>query len=432
MLSRTKKVIRVIDAEDGLTNNTIADIHESDDGKIFLSTFSGISVIQNLHDSLTIRNITNKDGLINNNCLIDGSYLDQDGNLWITTQDGISKYNPKKDEVNTTLPKIYITGLQIFNADFPLNKFLKDPELNHDENYLRFIYTGLNLSAPEQIKYKYRLSGIDKDWVLSDGNSVQYTHLDQGNFVFEVATRNEWGYWSEPVSLAFIINPAWWETWWFRLLFISFISGLLWLAFQYRLNYLLKLERLRTKIASDLHDEVGSLLTQISVNADSLSYIEDSEKIKEKGSFIRSKSTEVINMMSDVIWSIDSRNDNLESLVDRIQNFAQSFLEQKDIALNFSNDIQNLQKTLKIDFRQNIMLIAKEAINNAVKYSDCSKIDIVMNYKNDKFELQISDNGKGFDMQNVKKGNGLKNMKMRAKSIGQILISKMKMVFQFV
>ncbi|MCB0745698.1 MAG: ATP-binding protein, partial [Ignavibacteriae bacterium] len=101
-----------------------------------------------------------------------------------------------------------------------------------------------------------------------------------------------------------------------------------------------------------------------------------------------------------------------------IQNFAQSFLEQKDIALNFSNDMQNLQKTLKIDFRQNIMLIAKEAINNAVKYSDCSKIDIVMNYKNDKFELLISDNGKGFDMQSVKKGNGLKNMKMRAKSIG--------------
>ncbi len=123
-------------------------------------------------------------------------------------------------------------------------------------------------------------------------------------------------------------------------------------------------------------------------------------------------------MMSDVIWSIDSRNDNLDSLVDRIHNFAQKFLEQNNISLSFSTNIKNLQKPLKIDFRQNVMLIAKEAINNAVKYSNCSQIDVLINYNNEIFEITISDNGRGFDIENVKKGNGLKNMKMRSNAIG--------------
>jgi signal transduction histidine kinase len=155
-------------------------------------------------------------------------------------------------------------------------------------------------------------------------------------------------------------------------------------------------------------------LTQISINVDSLSYTKDENKRIEKSSFIRSKSSEVINMMSDVIWSIDSRNDTLESLVDRIHNFALNFLEQKEIVLKFDNQINNLNKNLKIDFRQNVMMITKEAINNSVKYSECDKINIILKYDDKKFEMIISDNGKGIDFENVKLGNGLKNMKMRA------------------
>ncbi|MCB0751978.1 MAG: hypothetical protein KDC52_10930, partial [Ignavibacteriae bacterium] len=411
-------ILKNFTIDDGLMSNTVKDINEDSKGNIYLSTSNGINILNNIMDSLTLRTITRNDGLVSNSCNINATYIDKKGIIWIGTSKGISKYNPNADKPIKSPPNIYITELEIFNKKYPLKKLKKDNGLNYDQNYLKFIYTGINLSAPDKILYKYRLSGVDHKWVESKNNNVQYTSLDDGNYTFEVQARNEWGYWSNPTSLSFVINHAWWETWWFRLTIISVLGFMLWLAFQYRLSYLLKLERLRTKIASDLHDEVGSLLTQISVNADSLSYTKDEDKRKEKSSFIRAKSSEVINMMSDVIWSIDSRNDNLESLVDRIHNFAQSFLEQKDIALNLSSDIQNLQKTLKIDFRQNIMLIAKEAINNSVKYSDCSKIDIIINYKNDNFELLISDNGKGFEMQNLKKGNGLKNMKMRAKSIG--------------
>ena len=200
-------------------------------------------------------------------------------------------------------------------------------------------------------------------------------------------------------------------------MFVVTLGFLLWLAFQYRLNYLLKLERLRTKIASDLHDEVGSMLTQISLNVDFLSFTNDEKKKEEKSNFIRSKSKEIISIMNDIVWSIDSRNDNLESLVGRINNFAFDHCSQKDISLNFIKNIDNPNKPLKITFRQNIMLIAKEAINNAVKYSDCSELIVKIKNSKNGFELLIKDNGKGFDIENVRKGSGLKNMKMRAESI---------------
>lgn len=399
-----------------LTTNTIKNIISDNSDYIYLSTSNGLNILTFHAGEPFIRTINKTDGLASNN--INTSSVDEEGNIWFGTSEGISIYNPIADKPVTNPPKIYLTGLEIFNESYPIELLNSAKGLNYNQNYLKFIYTGINLSAPDKILYKYRLSGVDQNWVESNNNNVQYTSLDDGNYTFEVKASNEWGYWSDPISLSFVINPAWWETWWFRLAIISALGFLLWLAFQYRLNYLLKLERLRTKIASDLHDEVGSLLTQISVNADSLSYTRDEDKRKEKSSFIRAKSSEVINMMSDVIWSIDSRNDNLDSLIDRIHNFAQNFLDQKNISLNFSTNIKNLQKPLKIDFRQNVMLIAKEAINNAVKYSNCSQIDVFINYNNDLFEMTISDNGKGFDLENVNKGNGLKNMKMRSDAIG--------------
>ncbi|MCB9259450.1 MAG: hypothetical protein H6612_08870 [Ignavibacteriales bacterium] len=406
-----------LDRSIGLLNDRIVGITEDKFGNIYAATQNGVNVIEEKNNSFNIRTITKEDGLISNNCSYRSIFTDENGNVWIGTSLGITKYNPQKDLPITNPPKIYLTGFEIFNVPQNLEKFKIKSELNHDENYLKFIFTGINFSAPKKIKYSYHLSGVDRDWVLSDNNFVQYTHLTKGNYTFQVKARNEWGYWSEPVSLAFTVLPAWWETWWFRLSVISLLGAMLWAAFQYRLNYLIKLERLRTKIASDLHDDVGSILTQISMNVDLLGYQKDTTGVKEKSSFIMSKCNDVIGIMSDIVWSIDSRNDNLESFTDRVFNFASTFLKDKNIELKFVNNINKKQIPFKIDVRQNLMLIAKEAINNAVKYSECSELEIIFSDYEDNFTMQISDNGKGFEIDSVKKGNGLKNMKMRAEAI---------------
>lgn len=408
------KVVDTIDVNDGLSNNAISGIEEGENGDLYVSTFNGFNILKRNGDKFSIRKLYKKDGLVGNDFTQEGSFIDREGNIWLGTLYGVSKYNPNADLPNNIPPNIYMSELEIFNKPFPINNYEEKLELKYDQNYLKFSYTGINLSSPQEIVYNYKLQGVDTNWVISKENNIQYTGLEPGNYIFEVKAKNEWDYWSDPIKLTFAINPAIWQTWWVKFIVVSLIVGTMWLAFRYRLLNLLRIERLRTRIASNLHDEVGSLLTQIAINADSLLYTNDQSKVKEKSGFIRQKSEEVIGMMSDVIWSIDSRNDNMESLVDRIHNFAISFIEQRNIKLNYNSEVIDLQKKIKIEFRQNVMMIVKEAINNAVKYSGSSEIELKLKYSNNKFEIIIRDNGKGVDLENIKYGNGLKNMKMRA------------------
>ena len=206
-------------------------------------------------------------------------------------------------------------------------------------------------------------------------------------------------------------------TWWFISFSIGTILLILFFIHRYRVKRLLEIERLRIKIASDLHDEVGPLLTQISITADSINYDTDMQKIKKRSTSIRDRSREIRSSLSDVIWSIDARKDKFENLIDRMQDLCNSLLDENEIQLTFNKNIADMNKILKVDFRQNIFLIFKESINNAVKHSGGTKIIVDVQYKKNEFTMKISDNGRGLNLKKVQKGNGLNNLKMRAQRI---------------
>jgi ligand-binding sensor domain-containing protein len=416
------KISKSYNVLNGLNSNNIRGITEDRLGKIYFSTPKGINIIDNLKAGVLVRTITKQDGLVSNDCNKNAIICDDEGIIWIGTSAGITKYDPQKDIVPIQAAQVYIKGLEVFNKQVDYQKFLREPVFSHNENYLKFLFSAIELVSPHKIKYRYRLSNVDKEWVTGSSPSVQYTSLDDDNYTFEVKAINEWGQQSEAVVINFEILPAWWETFWFRIAGVLFISLIIWLIVRLRLNYLIKLERLRTKIASDLHDEVGSLLTQISMSVDLLSYSSTPRMIKEKSGFIRSKCNEVIGIMSDVVWSIDARKDKMQSLVDRIQHFSSTFLAQKEIELEFVTNIKDYNKDLKIDFRQNILMIVKEAINNAVKHSECTKIIVKMSSDNNIFEMLITDNGKGMGSDFPDQGSGIKNIKMRAESINAELL----------
>ena len=391
-------------------------------GRIFLSTFKGLNIIQNLYDSLLIRGITNKDGLISNDCIINGSYMDNSGSLWIATQNGITKYNPNSDEINDSPPKIYFSGFQIFNEDYPLNNFFKNPNFSYDQNYLKFIYTGINLSAPEQILYKYRMSGVDKDWVNSADDFANYTSLDDGDYSFEVKARNEWGYWSEPVQLMFTINPAWWETWWFYTASILSLGALIAFVASYRYRHLLAVEKVRTKISEDLHDNIGSGLAEISFLTEMVkSQVKENDNANKGLNNITGISNTLIDDMRDIVWLVNPSKDTLKDLFNRLQDSYQEALKFSEIYL-VVNGIDNLSKVrLPMSYRQHIFLMFKEAINNSIKYSECKNINVNVNTDSGILKVYLSDDGKGFDLENTKMGNGIKNIKKRAKLVNGII-----------
>ncbi|HRG07836.1 MAG TPA: triple tyrosine motif-containing protein, partial [Cyclobacteriaceae bacterium] len=214
-----------------------------------------------------------------------------------------------------------------------------------------------------KIQYAYRLSGFDKDWVyVGNRTFASYTNLDPGHYTFEVKSTNPDGYWSKnSSSLSIIIQPPYWRTWWFISLALLLVCCLLYAVHRYRLAQSLKLERLRTKIASDLHDEVGSSLTKISIYSE-LAQTELTEK--EKANYLNSiggLSREVVNTMSDIVWSIDNNNDSLHELINRMKDFATEVLHARNIDFEFTLHKAESNKVLDPVLRQNIYLIFKEA-----------------------------------------------------------------------
>jgi len=426
---KNDKVINILDVNDGLTNDVIADIKEDKNGRIFISTYNGLNIVENLADSLSIRSITYKDGLVNNNCNQNASYIDDEGKLWIGTKGGVTIFNPNVDEPIAIPPKIYLTGFEIFNEEYPLKKLQATHELEYDQNYLKFIYTGIDLSAPEKIVFEYRLSDVDKGWVKTNENSVQYTSLDDGDYIFEVRARNEWGYWSEPAQLSFTINPVWWKTWWFTILLWIIAAGTIGGTIRYiekrklqkKIDALEReraLEKERARISQDMHDDVATSLSEIAILSEILKKDMDKTGAEKHLSDISDRAAKVIDNIGQIIWAINPRNDPLENLVSHLRHYVSEYMEKAGIKCMF--DIPDFipEFQLSAESRRNIFLVVKEAMHNIVKHSLAADASFKVLFKNNKIEFVIKDNGKGFSTESKSgSGNGLINMQNRINDI---------------
>jgi signal transduction histidine kinase len=181
-----------------------------------------------------------------------------------------------------------------------------------------------------------------------------------------------------------------------------------------RANRELELEKVRNHIARDLHDDIGSTLSSINI----MSQLAMNGDTKDNLSKIALHSSQMMENMSDIVWSINPKNDTLEQVVLKMKEFAFEILEPKEITHTFQIDNNLAQLKLDVAKRKNLFLIFKEAINNAAKYSEGSSVSISLSVTHHKIQLSIKDNGKGFEEELVKRGNGLINMKERAASMG--------------
>lgn len=364
--------------------------------------------------------------------VLNSVYKDKQGRIFITSLDGFNWFFPDQIVDDTLDRRIVFTDFKLFNqsaSQQPDSVYnfsiptqpsqLKSVNLKHHHSFFSIGFAAQEFIAPEKIQYAYRLSGFDKDWVyVGNRTFASYTNLDPGHYTFEVKSTNPDGYWSKnSSSLSIIIQPPYWRTWWFISLALLLVCCLLYAVHRYRLAQSLKLERLRTKIASDLHDEVGSSLTKISIYSE-LAQTELTEK--EKANYLNSiggLSREVVNTMSDIVWSIDNNNDSLHELINRMKDFATEVLHARNIDFEFTLHKAESNKVLDPVLRQNIYLIFKEAINNIVKHSKANKVNVFIT-SHPHFELQIADNGIGLPAQQSQSGNGLRNMNRRAVAIG--------------
>ena len=247
--------------------------------------------------------------------------------------------------------------------------------------------------------------------VMSD-NTLQFNNLGYGNYKLIVKAENSFGLKSPNEFLLYInIAPPFWRTWWFNGLIIGIISLFIYSIFKYRDVQRQKLDKLRHTLARDLHDDMGSTLSHIRMMSE-----RESMRKEANQSFktIADKTAEVMNNMTEIIWSINPKNDSLKNIIEKIQEFAIDTLEPMGMEIFF--DIDEVPGNIKLnpEHRRHFYLIFKEAINNTAKYSRATRVNFSFKMENKKMILKFNDNGLGFDPMMIKRGNGLKNMESRA------------------
>ncbi|MCP4310721.1 MAG: hypothetical protein GY790_05625, partial [Bacteroidetes bacterium] len=393
-------------------------------GRQWISTNAGISSYD--PNNGAFKHFTHRDGLPGSEYNA-GAFLElRQGLLAYGGISGLLLFFPDSVNESTFQPPLTLTSFSLLNEQvyegIELNS-MEQITLSYRQNFFSFEFASMDFSNTRNNEFMYKMEGIDKEWIASgQRNFASYTKIDPGDYLFRARGTNGDGRWSsDEISIGVIINPPFWQKWWFRGLLIVALLMTFYAIHLYQIKRVREIERLRTRIASDLHDDVGSALTRISVHSQQIIGQSKLERIMQSTEKISELSRDTISTMSDIVWSIDARNDSLADFLSRMQDLTHTLLSEKDISVSFVHKGLESKRALHVEVRQNLYYIFKEAIHNIVKHSGASRVEISIDNSASGFRLRVSDNGKGYDPDAIKGGNGLRNMKMRAKRIGASL-----------
>jgi signal transduction histidine kinase len=266
------------------------------------------------------------------------------------------------------------------------------------------------------------MDGLEDNWrVISSGTlRAIYSYLPPGHYTFKVKAENINGLASDNTTeIKIYIKPPFWRKYWFISTVLFVIALVFYALHKLRVNKLLAVEKLRNRVARDLHDDMGSTLSTINIlSAMAKSKLNsDHVKTSEYIGKISENSQRMMEAMDDIVWSIKPMNDNMQRIAARMREFATSVLEAKDIEVNFIIEEKVYDIKLDMEARRDFFLIFKEAINNAAKYSKATHVNINLTTAGNMLILEVKDDGKGFDVKNAVNGNGMGNMQKRAGSL---------------
>ena len=333
---------------------------------------------------------------------------------------GFNYFYPDSITINQYVPDVVISDVRVMDE-----RIKGEPNeliLSHDQNFVSIEFSALDFSIPRENKYSYILQGFQDTWISTGGSNrtATYTNLPSGKFTFLVKGTNEDGVWNEtPASITIIINPPFWNTWWFITLVLLSVVFFIYYFGTIRVKTQLEIEKLKLKIASDLHDNIGAGLTEISILSEVAERSEghSSSIVKKDLQKISETARQLVDSMSDIVWVVNPQRDSLHDLIVKLKDSYNEFFSSIGISFQVNNIEKSDDIKLPMEYKQNLLLMFKEAINNAIKHSGCKKIVLEAFYKNDIIEIILKDDGKGFDLNTVNFGNGIKNMENRAMKI---------------
>lgn len=414
-------------AQNGLPASRIYQVLVDKQNRVWAATGEGLALWQPDHQ--TFRVFTKSDGLPDNQP--DRLFLMENGNLVSGHDNGLAFLQPQYFDNRPKAPGILISDVLFENKEIA---FAKEKELVVPPQVaqIEFWFSALEYGKPEGMRYAYQVEEISPNWVdIGTRHRVSFFQLPPGDYTLRVKAISALGVASkEPATLHFTVKAPYYKTWWFRLLLVALVVGLVVAFYRYRIQQLLKLERVRMRISRDLHDDIGSTLSSINIltrSAKRRFEEKDDSRLAESLEKIGERTQAMLENMNDIIWSVKPENDSLDRVASRMREFAANVLEARnmDFKIDFDTHLEKYQ--LPLEAKNNLFLIFKEAVNNVAKYSQCTWVDLTMKVDSGKLVLEINDNGIGFDPNKKrdsadstyqKGGNGLRNMAQRAQEMG--------------
>ena len=434
---------------EGLTSNNLGYIVEDGDGNLWLGSNMGVLRVskKSLNDfasglakSVPCRAYGKVDGLTTLECTAGsqpGAARGADGRLWFPTIKGVVSVDPARLTPNPIPPLVTIDSVLV--DDEPVTPSVSAANqgrlitLRAGQERMEIQYSGLNLGAPDRARFRYWLEGYEKDWVEAGRRPfVVYPKLVPGHFKFHVTACNEDDVWNErPISLDVIVQPPYWRTWWFysasALCLFGLVAGIVHYLSTQKLQRqlaLLKqqeaLEKERSRIARDIHDQVGASLTQVALLGELVETDKNlPDEVQAHAQQISQTARETTRALDEIVWTVNPSNDTLEGLINYICKHAQEFLAIAGLRYRLEVPEDLPATSISPEVRHNVFLASKEAVTNIVRHAKATSAWVRLRLDASSFTLEIEDNGGGIadpDAPSVR--NGLRNMRKRMEDIG--------------
>jgi signal transduction histidine kinase len=445
-----------INSKSGLPNDVIYGIADDGLGNLWISSQNGIfrvpkvelnAYADGLAQSVRCLVYGKREGLATLACT--GGFQPSfcrtsDGRVWFPTSKGLAVINPHKVHPNLVKPPVWIEEASADNKPITINRETNGADwlvVQPGQVRVAFQFTALSFTAPERVQFKYKLEGLENDWLMAPAGQreIPYSYLQPREYHFRVIACNSDGLWNEEGAVMKVtVLPHFWQTWWFKasawLWTVALVVGGVLLLARRRLQ--LKLERLerqralereRARIAKDIHDDLGASLTQITMlSQTAIHQLEQPQQAAQHLRQIFGAARASTRALDEIVWAVNPRHDSLDSVATYIVKFAQDFLGTTGVRCRLEMPLQLPAWTLTAEVRHNLFLAYKEALNNVIKHAEAREVRISLTLLPEGFSLCVADDGRGFDFQKLSEnprpdrlgGNGLDNMRRRLDEIG--------------
>lgn len=440
----------VLTTREGLPSDTICGIiPDAYSDHLWFSSFSGVFALarQDLAACMTLRRplappflLDRGDGLATIECaggMQQPALYEPDGGLWVASSKGLAHIDTTRLRRQTVSPPVFIQAGLVDDAPL-IGEWDRELRVPPGRHRVEIRLAALNFSAPKKVRFRYRLAGLEDDWVdIGHQRSIHFTYLPPGDYRLHVAASNRDGYWNEiGDQLRIVALPALWQTWPARAAAVVLAAALLAGLVRARVLRSARLrmvelerrhavERERTRIAQDLHDDLGVSLTRLHLLSQTAQAgAGDPAATRVHLAGIRAVAVDITRAMDEVVWAANPRHDTLESLVAYLARFAQEFLGAAGLRCRLDLPLEIPEVPLTAEFRHNLFLACKESLHNAVRHSGAAEVRLALRCDPDARELivTIADDGRGFDPEAMlsggARGNGLRNLVQRLRALG--------------